>query len=622
MGAAPGLTWQRLRDLEPAELTEAADGWRAASAFADAARERVDGDMSGRLTRTQDSESARSAVRRLRRLSENYRYIHTETGLIRGTLAGFADELAAPQRKLRTALADAASLGYTVDDNGSVDYPAGGRNELTGDTLPGGSVMGDNGLIGAGNPGLYHDADGMYDPAGGPGAPALKNPNPHHAKAQDIADRIAHALREAHEIDERYSSALNKLRAAPGLAVDSRTWADTASDADAVSGAAREYLGKKIPFDESPADRKKWWDHLTEEKREEYIAAFPGVIGNLDGIPALARDQANRENIQLLIAQLEGQQDTKSQNMAEGLKEIQRKLLHQDPKAPPMYLLGIGAEGNGRAVVAYGNPDTARNVSAYVPGLGTSLDADFAGGDLKRASDIAIDAQSFDASSASIAWLGYDAPQIGFDSNLPQNIRNLDVMGTEKASAGATSYNEFMAGISATNDHADPHITAIGHSYGSFTVGQAAQRDGGIPGADDIVLVGSPGTGASHAQELNVDKDHVFVGAADNDLVTKLPSKTQAAGLVSGVIPAVLADPSGSQVWFGTDPSHRDFGATRFAVDDGPVPFVGGEGATPAHSDYFDVDDGAGVRRPSESERNISLIVSGNSSEISREQPR
>ncbi|MGW2176590.1 alpha/beta hydrolase [Streptomyces sp. NPDC001732] len=287
-----------------------------------------------------------------------------------------------------------------------------------------------------------------------------------------------------------------------------------------------------------------------------------------------------------------------------------------------MYLLGIGTEGNGRAIVTYGNPDTAKNVSAYIPGLNTSLDAGFAGGDLKRASGIAIDAQSFDRSSASIAWLGYDAPQTGFDSNLPQNIRNLDVMGTERAGAGATSCNEFMAGISATNDHADPHITAVGHSYGSFTVGQAAQRDGGIPGADDIVLVGSPGTGADHARDPNVGKNHVFVGAADNDLATRLPSKARAAGLATGILPSYFADLSGDQVWFGTDPAHHRFGATRFAADDGPVPVVGGKGAMPAHSDCFDVGDGGGTRRPSESERNISLIVSGNPDEISREQPR
>ncbi|WP_329194976.1 hypothetical protein [Streptomyces sp. NBC_01435] len=106
-----GLTWQQLRDLKLSELTDAADGWAALMRRADAARERVDGDMSGKLTKTQESESAESAVKRLKRLSENYHYIQTEAGLIRGALDGLATELIAPQRRLRDALDDVASLG-------------------------------------------------------------------------------------------------------------------------------------------------------------------------------------------------------------------------------------------------------------------------------------------------------------------------------------------------------------------------------------------------------------------------------------------------------------------------------------------------------------------------------
>ncbi|GAA2998425.1 hypothetical protein JCM13580A_41610 [Streptomyces drozdowiczii] len=46
-------------------------------------------------------------------------------------------------------------------------------------------------------------------------------------------------------------------------------------------------------------------------------------------------------------------------------------------------------------------------------------------------------------------------------------------------------------------------MTAIGHSYGSLTVGQAAQPPGGIP-ADDMVLVGSPDSGVDRAADLGV----------------------------------------------------------------------------------------------------------------------
>ncbi|MGW1404625.1 alpha/beta hydrolase [Streptomyces sp. NPDC002403] len=646
MTTEPGLTWQRFRDLELSELTDAADGWRAASAFADAARERVEGDMGGRLAKTQNSESARSAVKRLKRLSENYHYIHTETGLVRGALDGLAGELGAPQRRLREALEDAASLGYTVNDNGSIVYPAGGTNELTGDAIPGGSVVGDNGLIGAGNPGLYRDADGMLNPAPGPGAPALKSPNPHRAKAQDVADRLAHAMREAHEIDARYSSALKKLKAAPGLTVDTKTWADVGSDADAVSQAAQKYLETHLPLDKSPAERKEWWDHLGQEQREEYMSAFPGVIGNLDGIPALARDEANRENLQLLIGRLGVKDDDASRDMLGGLRGIQEKL--EKGGKLPMYLLGIGDEGNGRAIIAYGNPDTADNVSAYVPGLGTKLDAEFADGTVDRALQTARGAQNADPSSrtSSIVWLGYDAPQV-----TPGDLASgKSVMFTNDAEAGAPAYNAFMAGISATHEGSPPHVTAIGHSYGSLTVGLAAQEKGGIPGADDIILVGSPGTGADTAQDLNVGKGHVYVGAADNDIVTKLPNHAEASGMTSGavgggstgfVLGAGMAGPPGaligggagaivggiagytaqdaqsdpSERWFGTDPASEDFGATRFAVKDGET-VLEDHGKMSAHSNYFN------RAKDQISADNIANIVVGNSDRITLETPR
>lgn len=637
---ASSLTWQQLRDLELSQLDDAEDSWAKVSHHADAAGERVDAEMSGRLAKTQESESAKAAVRRLKRLSSNYHYIHAECGLIRASASGLSSEIAAPRRRLKDALEDATALSYTVHADGSIGYPAGGKNELTGTEIPGGTAVGNNGMLTSDNRGLHPpNGKGLYTPE----APGLINPNPHHAKAQDIADRIAHALREAREIDERYRAALSKLKAAPGLRVDEKTWADAAADTKAV-GAAADHLEAGIPRDKSPADRKAWWDQLTQEQRDQYLAVYPDVIGNLDGIPAVVRDEANRENIQLLIGKLSGQEDEKSQTMLDGLKDIRGKL--EAPSVPPMYLLGIGDEGNGRAIVSYGNPDTARNVSAYVPGLGTRLDKEFADGTLKRAQDTALGAAEADphTSTASIVWLGYDAPQL----SAQDLAANTDVMFRENAEAGAPAYNSFMAGITATNENADPHITAIGHSYGSLTAGLAAQEKGGVPGADDIILVGSPGTGARTADELNVGEGHVYVGAADNDIVTKLPNHQEASGmgagvagggsaglvlglgiagppggLVGGVAGSVVGGIAGytaqdqqtdpSQIWFGTDPASKAFGATRFMVDDGPTLV---EGGTDAHSQYFT------PTKDQMSADNIAKIVAGRADEIVLEQPR
>ncbi|MFP3987744.1 alpha/beta hydrolase [Streptomyces sp. E11-3] len=600
------LSWQQLRDLDCSRLTDAADGWGKVSNRADAARDRVDAEMTGRLAKTQEGEAAQAVVRRLRRLNRNFAYLYTECGLVRSTLNGLAHELRAPQRRLKGALEDAAALNFTVNANGSVSYPPGGENLMDGGAKhPGGSVAGRGTLFDQ-----RPSPDGK--PLSGSPSPLLTTLNPHHSKAEDIADRIAHALREANDIDGRFSQALRKLKAEPGLTVNSATWRDAAGDADAVRDIAYKYLKDDFPKDKSPAERREWWEGLSQERREEYLAVYPDVIGNLDGIPAEVRDEANRDNLRLLIGKLEGQDDEKSRTMLTALKDIDRQLAENVTQRlevgkevpPPMYLLGISDEGNGRAIVAYGNPDTSTNVSAFVPGLGSKLDTEFTGDDgLKRALDTARGAQRYDPSTAAIAWLGYDAPQLPAESL----VKNTDIAFIGSAKAGAASYNEFMAGISATNETSDPHVTAIGHSYGSLTVGQAAQQPGGIPGADNVILVGSPGTGANSAQDLNVDKGHVFVGAADNDLVTKAPSKAHAAaglafpGLI-GVAVGQVADPGNDSLWFGKDPASEAFGATRFKVDDGPHVITGG---VEAHTNYFD------PKADRVSADNIARIVAG-----------
>ncbi|THA65009.1 hypothetical protein E6R60_33550 [Streptomyces sp. A0642] len=622
-----GLTWAQLRDLKCAELEGAADGWGRASNRADAGRDRIEKQLLNGLRDTQQGAAADAAVRRLRQLSLNLQYVYTECGLVRTTLNSLAHEMKAQQRALREALDDAQALRFTVHADGSVTYPEAGEGLIGGKPLPGGTAS-------------ANGAPGLLPPSG------FVAPNPHAARAQDIADRVAKAVRTAGEIDWRFARILRKLKAEEGLKVPDRTWTDAAGDAAVVRDVAGGYLKSGIPYDASPAARAEWWAGLTDEQREEYLAVYPDQIGNLDGIPALIRDTANRDNLQLLIGKLEGRDDERSETQLAGLREIDRQL--QAGRQPPMYLLGIGDEGNGRAIVSYGNPDTARNVAAYVPGLNTSLDADFAKNDLKRARDTAIGAREMDpnSSTASIVWLGYDAPQAPSDAPLG----NFDVMGESNARAGAGAYNRFMAGISATNQHGDPHVTAIGHSYGSLTVGLAAQQQGGIPGADDVVLVGSPGTGARSAEELGVGKQHVFVGAADNDPVTKLPNSREASGLGTGVaggasagfvlgmsagpLGAVVGGAAGgvvggaagyaaqdaqseeSDVWFGTDPAHRDFGANRFAVSDGPRLLERGHSATEAHSNYFD------PAKDQMSADNIARIVAGKSGEIEREQPR
>ncbi|MEU0405036.1 alpha/beta hydrolase [Streptomyces sp. NPDC006197] len=581
------LTWHQLRDLKTSEFTEAGDKWHEVSNRSDSDRVRVDRAMSAKLRETQESESAEAALGRLQRLSRNFQYLHSECGLVRTTLNGLAADLAEPQRQLKQALDEAAALRFTVHEDGSVSYPAAPARTVLGDQeAPGGQARGRLPL------------ERPF-----PGETSSLGPlNPNAEKAQDIADRIGRAVFSARSIDARYARTLEGLRAAEGLNVTEATSKDVARDTADVRDAAGRHLKAGVPDDKSPAERKAWWDGLSDEQRQEYLEVAPDMIGGLDGIPAAARDEANRRYLPLLIDELARKDDGGSETKLDALRGIQSEL--KKPSRVPMFLLGIGDEGNGRAIVAYGNPDTSKNVSAYVPGLGTKLNEEFVTDTMVRAKDTAMGARGKDPSSAAIVWLGYDAPNFA------------TVMSTADAEKGAPAYKQFMEGLTVTNTNVDPHLTAIGHSYGSLTVGTAARQIGGIPGADDIILLGSPGVGVDRAEDLGVGKEHVYVGAADNDLVTHLPKPSEAAAaLPLGGTGIRYTSRVTDHLYFGQDPASEGFGAQRFLVGDGPR-MVMEAGFFEAHSQYFT----PGL--DSRSAENIALIVAGKPEKITTEEYR
>ncbi|MFC9746726.1 hypothetical protein [Streptomyces niveus] len=180
-----------------------------------------------------------------------------------------------------------------------------------------------------------------------------------------------------------------------------------------------------IPDDKSPARRKEWWDGLSDEERQEYLAVAPDLIGNLDGIPSLVRDAANRAYLPVLIDSLEQQSGPEARTKLEGLRAIERALT-----TPRMYLLGIGDEGTGRAIVSYGNPDTSKTVTTHVPDPGTKLNADFAEETLRPT----LTTRAQPPSSATIIWLTTDT-----DRETP-------------------AYAEFLSGLSATNTAGDESL--------------------------------------------------------------------------------------------------------------------------------------------------------------------
>lgn len=460
----------------------------------------------------------------------------TGIGWIGQVLRTGADALVLAQSALRKALEDARSADLTVDEHGAVSRPTP-------------------------SPADRHDPD--------------------HRAARDrtaeaLAARISTALAEADTVDRALAARLrhHAARAHDGTALDP---AATARDRLDPTLALRPLLDAVMPgADAPPAEVNAWWNGLPTDERQRLIEDRPDLIGNRDGIPATARDQANRILLPRLLARYEDYPpplDGRTGLKLEGFRRISERL-RTEGQDPPVLLLGIGEEGQGRAVLSFGDPDTAQHVTSLVGGMGTEL-RHIGGGDADRARAVYDAAKRADPtrSTASIAWLGYDAPL------------GADVASRTEAEHGAAAYQRFLAGQRATHQGAPAHVTAQGHSYGSLLVGLAARRPGGLA-ADDIVLVGSPGTGADHASDLSVGADHTYVGAARWDYVSQ-------AG------------------WYARDPARADFGAQRFAVPDGSP-----DGS--AHSSYWD-------GRPGEdrtSVDNIGRIVTGHGDRITREAPR
>ncbi|MEV8094229.1 alpha/beta hydrolase [Kitasatospora sp. NPDC085879] len=348
-----------------------------------------------------------------------------------------------------------------------------------------------------------------------------------------------------------------------------------------------------------PVQVAAWWRGLAPGAREALLQGRPELVGALDGLPARDRDRANR----LQLSRLLEHPDVLPGPVREGLRAVAARLAEGDPAGGPLLLLALGAEGQGRAVLSYGDPDTADDVAVYVPGFGTAL-ANAGRGDAERAERIRTAAAGCGGgrTTAAMVWLGYDAPP-----NEGLSLRSAEVAGDGRARAGAEDLNRFLGGLRAARPGSPAHVTAVGHSYGSLVVGLAARQDGA--GMDDVVLVGSPGVGVDRADGLKVGGDHVYVGVAEHDPVGRLPAGTAVAGgmLLGGPAAALAAQAAGpDRLWFGRDPADEGFGAHRFEVAPGDP-----EHAFASHSAYFDVTpDG-----PSASLANIGRVVAGHGPE-------
>ncbi|MEO9324452.1 alpha/beta hydrolase [Nocardioides sp. C4-1] len=417
-----------------------------------------------------------------------------------------------------------------------------------------------------------------------------------------LRERAAELRADYRELTRDHDALQVRVRAAEDLLVES--FRSGAGLDDAVSGEGGGTHAADRVMDRpgapgpgaSPGQVRDWWEHLTDAEREAVIALYPGRIGSADGLPADARDQANRVLLADDLATLRAKEDDGTLTDAErrvldNAEETRRALERADDVEDPitgerpggqLYLYDPGAfDGDGRVAVAVGDLDTAHDVAVFTPGIKTEM-ADTSGytgqmANLYESARFAGDGSSV----ATMFYLGYDTPDSPTDPA---------TFGEARAADGGRRLAEMVDGLRASRPDDPAHLTAIGHSYGSTATSYAA-ADHDLD-ADDVVLIGSPGAGPAHdAGDLGVGADHVFVGRDSRDGVAFV----------------------GDEGWIGKgglglgrDPSSDDFGATRFEAENTDRAWH--PDFDEAHSRYLDHD--------TESLYNLGRIVDGHGDDV------
>jgi hypothetical protein len=292
---------------------------------------------------------------------------------------------------------------------------------------------------------------------------------------------------------------------------------------------------------DGPVAVRSLWRTLTPAQVTGLVQSRPGLVGGLDGVDLATRDRANRRRLAAAraplvrrIAQLEARTaDVRRLDDAVGhagseldrahVAALQQRLGRLDAIAAADVVVLWDPQGDGRAVVARGDPATASTVATLVPGMANSLATFPRVAAQAEALHDELVAQAAatgrtDRDVATVAWLGYDAPS-GAGWGL------LEAATDHVAASERGRLVQWGAGLDAVNP--DVHHVVVAHSYGSVLAGQAL-RD--VPGGDRLrldrlVVLGSPGlgSGVGGVTDLGLAPGRVHAAAAGHDPVPGVP---------------------------------------------------------------------------------------------------
>lgn len=325
-----------------------------------------------------------------------------------------------------------------------------------------------------------------------------------------------------------------------------------------------------------------WWATVPAGQRHSLIRTLPRLLGNLEGMPYAVRDSANRAFLERSLRQLESEAAETTGRSAQRDAEARLSMLREVEKAlgpksaaPARSLIAVDDTWPGRAVVALGDLDVADYVSYLVPGMfftveGQIVDWTEIALDIHRdkagiARGEVLDASAAALSFATVAWMGYETP-------------DLFTVGTlDKAKEGAAQLDATVSGLREARGADQPYVSLIAHSYGSTAASLSLAR--GTLDIDAIAIAGSPGVGVQRAADFGLAEGTVFVAEA-------------------------RWDPVVDTAIHGADPGAPDFGAIVMGVAGGIDDATGDTlTAVTGHLGYF--------AKHSESMRNFALIGLG-----------
>ncbi|VXB76471.1 alpha/beta hydrolase [Citricoccus sp. K5] len=384
-----------------------------------------------------------------------------------------------------------------------------------------------------------------------------------------------------------------------------RALAENELPGNPIPGSAEETMIEAMADDaqlseDGIAGIRAAWLGLEDHERERLMLLFPGIIGNLNGIPLATRGRTNQVTVAGLREQtaerLAEHRDNRPQHAPgnayeRGQWEDEEKRLEtlldglgkawdaygephfpRDKTETPGYsTVFVSTDGLGQIATMRGEPsaDTQRAVT-FVPGTNTTIAS------VDHYND-ALNAMDGDdpEGTVSIYWQGTHLPQDLVRDNATPHYN-------EEGAPLLAAFDHAADLEMASNRHRDVPTTYVGHSAGGSLLG-TAEREG--LDSTNIVYVAPAGNGHEVSSPEDTENEYAYRYLVQ----TNDDSISWAQALGGGA-------QSGS-FWEGSNPV-RQMGAVRLESglkDDGSI--------MEGHTDYFE--------RGSTSARNIEGVVYG-----------